>query len=136
MFRTFDHTADLGLHIEARSLEELMAEAGRALTSVLVGEVSSVQPRESRSYFVPGSEPELLLFDWLTELLYVFDTEQFVGSEFAVQRSAAGLEITARGEPIDPARHRLEHEVKAITYHHLSVAVSPEGYVAEVIVDI
>ena len=34
-----------------------------------------------------------------------------------VRLTDEGLTATARGEPYDPQRHRLDHEVKAITYH-------------------
>ena len=48
----------------------------------------------------------------------------------------AGLTGTAWGEPLDRERHQLEHEVKAITYHGLRVEQTPDGWLAEVIVDI
>ena len=45
-----------------------------------------------------------------------------------------GLTAPARGEPLDPARHCLTHEIKAITYHHLKVEHILDGWLAEVIV--
>ncbi len=47
-----------------------------------------------------------------------------------------GLEAAAWGEPMDPSRHELNHEVKAITYHGLKVEQTADGWLAEVIVDI
>ena len=47
-----------------------------------------------------------------------------------------GLTATAWGEPLDPARHLLNHEVKAITCHELKVVPAGDGWLAEVIVDI
>ena len=38
--------------------------------------------------------------------------------------------------PLDPKRHRLLHEIKAITYHGLKVERTARGWQAEVIVDI
>ena len=43
-----------------------------------------------------------------------------------------GLSGTAWGEPLDPARHALDHEVKAITYHGLRVEQTADGWLAEV----
>ena len=49
----------------------------------------------------------------------------------------AGLTATAHGEPLDPTRHQLAREVKAITYHGLHAEKQPDGtWFAEVIVDI
>jgi SHS2 domain-containing protein len=76
------------------------------------------------------------LFDWLKTLLYHFDTEHLLFCRFEAHVSDAGLRATAWGEPLDPARHALEHEVKAITYHGLRVEPTPDGWLAEVIVDI
>ena len=46
------------------------------------------------------------------------------------------MKATARGEPIDPERHELDMEVKAITYHGLKVERDGDGWLAEVIVDL
>ena len=72
----------------------------------------------------------------MKELLYRFDSEHWLGSRFEVHVSQNGLEASAWGEPLDPARHRLLHEVKAITYHGLKVEQTRDGLLAEVIVDI
>jgi SHS2 domain-containing protein len=59
-----------------------------------------------------------------------------VFGKFEVRIGENGLDGTAWGEPLDPARHDLSHEVKAITYHGLKVEQTPDGWLAEVIVDI
>ena len=57
-------------------------------------------------------------------------------ASFEVQVRDDGLTGTAWGEPLDPARHLLAHEVKAITYHELKVVATGDEWLAEVIVDI
>jgi SHS2 domain-containing protein len=136
MFETFDHTADLGLRVRAADLPTLLTEAARALFSAIVPDLASVRPAQRIELRVVGQEPDLLLFDWLSELLYRFETERMLLAEFDVRLTDEGIEAQARGEPIDPARHVLEHEVKAITYHGLRVEQSADGWLAEVIVDI
>jgi len=95
-----------------------------------------VRPVQEISIALPGAQLDELLFDWLNEILYAFESERLLLSEFDVSIDEAGLKATARGEPADESRHRLEHEVKAITYHGLKVERTPDGYLAEVIVDI
>jgi SHS2 domain-containing protein len=53
-----------------------------------------------------------------------------------VRLSDAGVQAIVRGERFDSARHRLEHELKAITYHGLKVEQTGDGWVAEVVLDI
>jgi SHS2 domain-containing protein len=136
MFETFDHTADLGLRIRAANLDALFAEAAQGLFSVLVEDLATVRPVQSVDVHITGDERDLLLFDWLKELLYHFDAEHLLFSKFDVQVRQDGLTATAWGEPLDRSRHVLDHEVKAITYHGLHVEPVEDGWEAEVIVDI
>ena len=136
MYEVFEHTADLGLRMQARDLNCLFAEAGRALFSVIVANLDEVQPRQPAEYQVKGSELDYLLLDWLNELLFTFETQRILFSEFQVLVDPEGLHAVARGEPVEAQRHRLDHEVKAITYHNLRVAHTDGGWEAEVIVDI
>jgi SHS2 domain-containing protein len=136
MYETFDHTADLGLRIRAADLNTLFTEAATALFSIIVEDLASVEPRRSVEVRLSGDDREYLLFDWLKALLYHFDTEHLLFGRFDVRVGADGLVATAWGEPLDRDRHVLDHEVKAITYHGLSVAQTADGWQAEVIVDI
>ena len=136
MYETFDHTADLGLRIRAADLNTLFAEAGQALFATLVENLDAVAAAQQIEVKIAGEEREFLLFDWLRELLYRFDAEHLILSRFEVQVGADGLQASAWGEPLDRTRHELAHEVKAITYHGLRVEETPEGWLAEVIVDI
>jgi SHS2 domain-containing protein len=136
MFETFDHTADIGLRMTAATLPELMAEAGRGFSSLIVANLADVQPVEERRIRVTGTEPDYLLFDWLNELVYLLDREHLVFSQFDVELSDAGLTAICHGERLDRARHQLEHEVKAVTYHDLKVEQLEDAWQAEVILDI
>ena len=138
MYETFDHTADIGLRVEAETLEELFVEAARGLTSLLVENSDDVRGTVEESFSLTGREIDYLLFDWLNELLFRFETRQMLFREFSVsvRVSDAGLEATLRGELCDRSRHRLAHEVKAITYHGLCVEQTEKGWRAEMILDI
>jgi len=136
VYETFDHTADLGLRIIAPDIDTLFAEAGTALFSIIVEDSTTIRAVSSFDINIAGTDREYLLFDFLRELLYRFDAEQFLAAGFVVKLSGAGLFATISGEPFDAQRHLLNHEVKAITYHGLTVAETADGWVAEFIVDI
>jgi SHS2 domain-containing protein len=136
VFETFDHTADVGLRIQAPTLSDLFVEAGRGFSSLIVANLADVRPVELRTLQVKGTEHDYLLFDWLNELVFLLDGEHLLFSEFEVSFHSEGLTAICRGEVLDRARHRLEHEVKAITYHDLKVEQQPGGWLAEVILDI
>ena len=136
MIEFFEHTADLGLRMRTADLNGLFAEAARALFSVVVEGLGTVVASQRLEVRIAGTDREFLLFDWLKTLLYHFDAEHLLFSRFAVKVGDDGLEGEAWGEPLDPARHELNHEVKAITYHGLKVEKTADGWLAEVIVDI
>jgi len=136
MYEVFDHTADVGLRIHAENIDDLFQEAGAALTSLLVDDPGSVTPQDEAKFDIAGSQWDYLLFDWLNELLYRFETEQRLFSRFEVHVGEHGLKGTAWGETVDFHRHRLSHEVKAVTYHRLNVERTGDVWLAEVILDI
>jgi len=135
-YETFEHTADLGLRVWADDLNTLFADAARGLFSIIATDLDSIRPSQSVSIAVEGNVSELLLFDWLNELLYIYEVRRLLLCRFEVEVGTSGLVATAWGEPIDPARHALDHEVKAITYHGLKLEQQGGRWLAEVIVDI
>jgi len=136
MHETFEHTADLGLRIRAADLDTLFVEAAQCLFSAVVEDLATVRPLQRIDITLNGAEIDFLLFDWLRELLYHFDADHLLLGKFEVKHHEGGLTASAWGEPLDRARHNMEHEVKAITYHALTVEKVGDEWVAEVIVDI
>lgn len=140
MFETFDHTADLGLRVSARSLNELFSEAGIGLTSLIVADIDSVQQSQQRVLSLNSPDLEYLYFDWLSELLYLYDSQDWLTAGAHVNASESSLHATLYGEEFSEERHRRSHEVKAVTYHGLSVVQrdvdGTPTWTAETIVDI
>jgi len=136
MYEFFEHTADLGIRVRAADVNALFNEAATALFAAVVDGLDTVRPEQQVDVAVAGTDLDYLLFDWLRELLFRFDAEHMLFSRFEATVSESGLKGTAWGELIDPARHVLSHEVKAITYHGLRVERDGDGWLAEMIVDI
>ena len=131
-----NHTADLAVHVESADLNRLMAEAAEALFSIIVARLEDVRPDVQVDIRVEGHQPEYLLVDWLSELLFTFEKRHLLLREFHVAVDAGGMSATARGEPIDRRRHELDHEVKAITYHGLGLQQTVGGWSADFVVDV
>jgi SHS2 domain-containing protein len=136
MFEIFEHTADIGIRARAGTLEELFVDAARGLFSIMVANPETIRPLQEITVSIAGEQHDDLLFDWLAELLYTFDTKRMVFREFEVKCTGVGVTAVIRGEPIDRARHELDMEVKAITYHGLKCEPDGDGWLAEVIVDL
>ncbi|MHC4958909.1 MAG: archease [Planctomycetota bacterium] len=136
MHETFEHTADLGLRIRAGDVAELLAEAGCALMEVLVLDPDARGADTAERIAVEADGAPDLLFDWLSELLYLFCTKRFVAREYELSATETSVTATVRGWRFDPDRDRGGNEVKAITYHRLRAEETADGWLAEVILDI
>jgi SHS2 domain-containing protein len=135
MYEHFEHTADLGLRVRARSLEELFEDAARGLTAIIV-ERPPTGPGRPLEIRVEGTRLDYLMFDWLNELLFRFEREGRVCGDVAVRFDDEGLTGTLQVDELDRVRHVPVREVKAITYHRLRVEREGEDWIAELIVDI
>ena len=130
-FRTFDHTADVGLEVRGESLEDLLATAAQAVFSLMLDEGPTAPEvhEEVRVEPVPtGGGFEDIFVAWLQELLYRFEMEHLVPLEFDfAEAGPARVRARVGFGRFDPKRHRAGTEVKAVTYHELAVRRSPDG---------
>jgi len=136
MHELFEHTADLGLRIRAPDLNTLFAEAGACLFSAIVDDIATIEPTQTFTLEISGTDREFLLFDWLRELLYRCEESHLLFSMFDVQVTDTGLKATIGGESINREKHEMSREVKAITYHELKLIQENGGWLAELIIDI
>lgn len=135
-YTEFDHTADIGVDIYGHTLEELFQNAGYALFDTIVN-VTAITPTVIRSIKISGKDPEMLLMNWLRELLYFFSVYQEVYAEFTIDALHADtLEATIKGEPLELEKHQFHTEIKAITYHQFAVTHKRGRWKARVIFDV
>jgi SHS2 domain-containing protein len=135
-YEFFEHTADIGLRAEAKTLDELFTRMAQGLAE-LIAEESSLEPKESRSIHVTADSAEALLLAWLQEVLFWFSTDRFLPVQYELDEvSPTTLRGRVRGDIFDPSRHVQGHEVKAITRHLLEVRQQDGGWYGQVIVDI
>lgn len=138
-YHLIEHTADLGIEATAGSLDELFVECLRAQTDCLT-RLDRVAEKESRELILGARELPDLLLDFLSEAIYLFETEGLVlaTARVNVSQAADGWSVdgVVAGEQFELARHGLKTLLKAVTYHQLSVGRGGDGWVARVIFDI
>ncbi len=135
-YEFFDHTADIGIRVWAASLAELLAPAGRALYEV-IGELIPTEHTEPVELDLKGDEAAILLRDYLSELLVMFDRDERMATSVQVARfDDERLTATVRTAAVDSSQSDYQREVKAITYHELAIRKVSGGFEATFIVDI
>lgn len=141
VYAELDHPADLLLEIWGIDLDRLFQNSLFALYDNLA-QLEGFAQKEHVDVEVEGTTLSEALRSLLSEALYRFSTEGFVASGAQVSVDASDpnrVHVTARlsGEKADKLRHTLLAEVKAVTYHQLTVDRTPEGgWRATVLLDV
>jgi SHS2 domain-containing protein len=133
-------TADVALEAWGASMGETFIAAADAAVNVMVQDLATISPQTRRQFRLENTELDMLLFALLEELIFLKDAEQLLlrVSDVHIQQSATGwqLDALAAGEKIDPGKHPLVVDVKAVTLHRFALEQVPEGWRALIILDI
>jgi len=132
-YEQFAHTADVGVNVYGRSLDELFENAAAGMFS-LITDLRRVRKVGEYEVKLKAATPKELMVDWLSELLYLHETQSLLFKHFEVKVKKRGLDAKAWGETIDRKRHHLHMVVKAVTYH--MIEVDAKKGIARVIFDI
>ena len=131
-----DPTADCGIQVFGKDLKALFENAGMALFD-LIADISLVKSGFEYPIQVSGSDWPDLMVNWLRELLYFWTGMELLVKEIEVMEiSECQLSARIRADAYDSNRHRLNHEIKAVTYHRIQVTNPPTGWEAIVIFDV
>ncbi|MFA4971672.1 MAG: archease [bacterium] len=138
MYKIIDHTADIGMRVEAASLAELFVEAASAMFDMMVAEKRRLIPSVEVPISIEAPSLDQLMVRWLSELLYIFETRRLVLTRFWIDEMSEGrLFGAAKGLKFDSARHDQKLAIKAVTYHRIKVERDEAGrWFAEIIFDI
>lgn len=133
-------TADIGFIASGGTREECFAAAAAATLEVMVANAAAVRPRERRELHIEDDALDLALLKFLEEFIYRKDAEQLLLRPTSVRITQQGgcwvVDATLEGERLDPIRHQLSADVKAVTVHRLDVRQTNGGWEATVVLDV
>jgi SHS2 domain-containing protein len=132
--------ADVAFEVEAADLPALFTDAAEALLKVQIDNPEAVCHVEKVALEFAHSQIDLLLYRFLQELIFYKDAKRWLLRADRVRLETSGdlhrLKAQISGEILDPARHHQRVDVKAVTFHRLSVAQTPAGWKATIVLDI
>ena len=134
-YKFIDHTADVMFEAYGSDLNELFENSGLALQELQV-ELKNVKSKIIKEIKLENKSVEMLLFDFLQELIFLKDTEQLIFSKIKVKIKDDKLNGVCSGEKIDINKHECKVDAKAITLHKYEVKKIKDKWIARVIVDI
>jgi SHS2 domain-containing protein len=135
-YSTIEHTADIGIAVEAPTIEDLFATGACAMFDLMV-DLSKVEPSQRADISLKADSLEDLFVTWLNELVFRADVNGMFFSRFEVESvTPDSIEASVWGEPYKENTHRVGQNVKAATYHELKVVPIEGGWRATVILDV
>ncbi len=140
-FEFRDHTADVQVRSWGSSLEEAFSQTAYSLMATITPNLKKITPKVERELTVEAEDKEALLFDFLSEFLYIFDVDELVFNEIHVRsiekfNDNYKLRATLVGEKFDLDKHEIGIEVKAITYSFLNIDEKHKSTIIDIVFDI
>jgi SHS2 domain-containing protein len=138
-YEYLEHTADLFFRSCGKTPGECYANAARAMFSAMV-DANSIDPTVKKTLVLEANDLPALMHDYLSEILFLFETEGLVFRDFDVSVEKKGpvykLSAVLTGEKFNKKKHIILTDIKAVTYHDLKVEERDGQWVAEVLCDI
>ncbi len=138
-FRFLEHTSDVYIEARGRSLEEAFIQAAYALFETMTN-LSTIESNEKREIRIESEDLNSLLFEWINEFLFLFDTESLLFSKFEIEINHKGnnyiITCECWGEKFNPEKHPPRTEVKAPTYSLMEIIQEPSEVILRFVIDI
>lgn len=132
--------ADIAFRAWGDTLAEVFRQAGRATAAVMVDDLDTIAARERREVALDDTDADMLLLDFLQELIFYKDADRLflLPESVTIDRREGGyrLAATLAGESIDPDRHPTNADVKAVTLHRFRLERRGGRWEAEVVLDV
>lgn len=136
-----DHTADVQVKCWGKTLEEAFNQTAYSLMATITPNLDKISPNVEKKIKIKAEDKEALLFDFLSEFLFIFDVEELVFNEIDVQyikkiEDFYILNGILKGEKFNLDKHEIGIEVKAITYSFMEIVESEEKVEIRIVFDI
>jgi len=128
-------SGDAGLKVRGGSLEDLFVNAAIGMSG-LITDIQSISAAEERNISLESNSLEDLLILWLNELIFLFDSDGFIGKVFTINLKDNDLSAKITGGIFDPETNEKRLLLKAATYHMLSLKKVDSRWEAVVMFDI
>ena len=139
-YQFLDHTADIAIRLQARSMEDLIVTAWEAWRNI-VFENQTVIPAQDRVLEMKGDTPEEILIESLREINYLYLVHGLIyqkSKNTGIEENRNGYILRANLKlgVFDPEKHQVTEEIKAVTYHRLKIEKKGNIFYTDVVFDI
>lgn len=140
-FEFKEHTADIKVKSWGNTLEEAFAQTALSLMAIMTPDLKRIAPKIQKHIEITSEDKYALLFDFLSEFLYIFDAEELIFGDIVVNTikikyNEYYLHAVLKGEKFDRNKHEIGTEVKAVTYSYMNIKEKKNKIEIDIIFDI
>jgi len=135
-YELIDHTADIGIHVTGGNIKDLFETAARAMYEQIV-DMDQLKGSHTRKFQVSGIDRADLLINFLRELLSAWTIDNLLVKQIyinEIDNNHLTADITC--DTYIPKTHEILMDIKAVTYHGISVDRTDDGWQATIIFDV
>jgi len=135
-YELIDHTADIGIRATGADIKDLFETAARAMCEQ-IADTAKLEGGHSRQLLVDGIDREDLLINFLRELLSFWTIDNLLVKQIyinEIDNNHLTADITC--DTYIPKTHEILMDIKAVTYHDISVEQTDSGWEATIIFDV
>jgi len=135
-YELIDHTADVGICVTESTVKGLFATAAYGMFEQIT-EPEKLNGTHTKEIHVKGIDRPDLLINWLRELLWCWTIDNCLISELDItDMEYDHLSAKISYDEFDPKTHEILKDIKAVTYHGISVDQTDDGWMATIIFDV
>lgn len=138
-FKYFDTTADIGIETKSNDISDAFINSALG-TMNLITDIEKIQTKITKDIYIKSEDEYGLLYDWITELLILLDSENFIASQYDInikqENNLYILQGNISGDIYDTTVYNYKTEVKAITYHEMNIQKEDNKIKIKFIVDL
>ena len=133
-YKFLEHTADVKFQAFGKSSEEVFENSALALKELICGKIK-IKDERNKIIKAKGKDFESLLYNFLEEIIYFVDAENFIISKIEeIKIKDFNLNAKISGDKV--SNYNFNNEVKAVTYNEMFVKKIKRKWISQVVLDV
>ena len=138
-FKFLEHTADAKFQAYGKTMEEAFSNAALAMFSILT-DTKKIKKKIKKGIEARGHDLKSLLYNYLEELLFLIDTENFLLNRIEQlklhkKEKEYFLEAIVVGDRYSE-KYKTTGDIKAVTYNEMEIKEEKGNVMVQVVVDL
>jgi len=136
-FKFLEHTADIKFQAYGKNLKEVFTNAALATANSMCKE--EIKKKIVKKIQVKAKDKESLMYNFLDQVIYLFDAEYFLISdvkEIVITEKKGIFNLTGLLEGDKSEKYEIAEHIKSVTYSEMFIKKRHERFIAQIVLDI